>query len=320
MDLSEHSHQIIGEIAMAANFLQISELIKQIEYMLDIQLSVTNWIDTMTIAENASYMKLEEHSVAFGLFSFKSMKPSYISSIRKLFWYLSHPYLDAECELDVFKFGLDWVLNNETGADAIIIVLGCLDVTKLSLNDLLEMKSLITVYNSSLPAKVIDCLVMLHKKCGNISPQISEQKELCETFTRRVYDEVCNLVKESKQRKLKFTISLPMTIKQPLADESPHYMYTYTLGEGFHKWLELVEKNLWGWNVVSYNGTKLIIVGGEYGKGTGTFMRDVKEYDTLRKEWNRHGVQLPQRRHGSVAVLGDCLYIIGGVGGFRLVI
>ncbi|XP_014371860.2 uncharacterized protein LOC106721436 [Papilio machaon] len=322
IDLSDYSHQIIGEIAMAANFLQISELIKQIEYTLDIQLSVNNWIDTMTIAENASYIKLEEHAVAFGLFSFKLMKPSFISSIKKLFWYLSHPYLDAECELDVFKFGLDWVLNNETGADAIMIVLGSLDLSRLSLSDFLEMKSLTTDYNSSLPAKVIDGLVSLHKKYGELSPQIiSEQKELqCETFTRRVYDEICNLVKESKHRKLKFTLSLPMTIKQPLADESPHYMYTYTLGVGFGKWLELVEKNLWGWNVVSYNGTKLVIVCGEYGKGTGMFMRDVKEYDTLRREWNRHGVQLPQRRHGSVAVLGDSLYIIGGVGGFRVVL
>ncbi|XP_068619167.1 kelch-like protein 8 [Battus philenor] len=322
IDLTEHTHPIVSELAMAANFLQLSELIKQIEYTLDLQLSVYNWMDTLIIAENASYVKLEQFSAAFGLFSFKSMKTCFIKSIKKLFWYLSHPYLDTGCEIDVFKFGLEWVLNNETGADALMVVLGCLDLTRLSAADFVEMKSSMVDYMNSLPLKVVACLHDLLVSGHVLSEQVllEQRDQLCEKFSKRIYNECYSLVKESKTRKLYFTSSVPMTIKEPLADESPHYMYTYRPNVGFEKWLELVEKNLWGWNVTSYNGTKLIVVCGEYGKGTGVFMRDVKVYDTLRKEWNRHGVQLPYRRHGSVVVVGDSLYIIGGVGGFRVVL
>ncbi|CAK1583408.1 unnamed protein product [Parnassius mnemosyne] len=322
IDLSEYSLQTVGELAMAANFLQITELIKQIEYTLDLQTSISNWMATMDIAESSSYPSLEQLTAAFGLFSFKSMKVGYVPSIRKLFWYLSHPYLDTDSELDVFKFGLEWMLHNETGADALMIILGCLDVTRLLLHDLWEIKLLMKDYINSLAAKVVDCLYDLLNNGHTLSIKIllEEKKQICEKFTERVYDETFSLIKESKLRKLQFTYSIPMTIKEPMIDESPHYMFTYKLNEGFQKWLELVEKNLWGWNVVSWNATKLVIVGGEYGKGTGTFMKDVKVYDTLRKEWIRHGVQLPPRRHGSVAVVDDSLYIIGGVGGFRVVL
>lgn len=320
IDLSEHSMSVIGDLAVAANFLQITELIKQIEYSLDLQLSVSNWMETMSIAENSSYKRLEQLSAAFGLFSFKSMKPEYITNIQKLYWYLSHPYLDAGTELNVFKFGLQWITHIETGADALLLVLFCLDIKKLTTSDLKEIKMLIKDYENSLAAKVVDCLYELSTGDYELSTSIiaNQKAALCEMFTERVYTEVYNLIKDSRERMLEIIPTLPMYMLKDKPDTGPRYMFKYT-GSSFEKWLEVSEWYLWGWNVTAWGLTKIVVVCGENGRGTGNFMRDVKVYDTLRKEWTRHGVELPLRRHGGVVVVGDSLYLIGGVGGYRSV-
>lgn len=325
IDLSEYQLPAIGCLAVAANFLQITELIKQIEYCLDLQLSPSTWIETMMIAENAAYTKLEQTSASFGLLSFKTMMVKCIPSIEKLFWYLSHPYLDTSSELDVFKFGLQWVLCKETGADALLIILGCLDMKRLTIKDLEKIKNDLMKrdFVNSLANKVVECLLKVCEDSQNITQSvvISKKESLIEMFTERVYAEVVNLVRESKQRKLTYTPIVPVwMLKDSKLDFAPHFMYTFSEEMGFKRWLEVADKNLWGWTVVSWGANKLVIVGGEHGRGTGCFMRDVKVYDALRKEWISHGVQLPPRRHGGVAILGDNLFLIGGVGGFRLVI
>ncbi|XP_032521528.2 kelch-like protein 25 [Danaus plexippus] len=322
IDLSELDLPTIGDIAIAANFLQITELLKQIEYTLDSQTCESNFMETMAIAETSTFRKLEQYSAAYGLYAFRSMKPEYIPTIHKLAWYLSHPYLDCQSELDVFKFGFQWVLKNETGADAILIILGCLDMKTMSSNDFEEMKVLMKDFENSLAAKVIECICELLKMEQEISLEVLDMHKLdvLEKFNERVLTEIKNIVKESKTRLLKYTPLIPMwLLKDSKPELLPHCMYTYTKDNGFEKWLEVAEKNLWGWNVVAWGLTKLVIVCGEYGRGTGTFMKDVKVYDVLRKEWTRHGVDLPPRRHSGVAVVGDSLYIVGGVGGFRVV-
>lgn len=322
IDLSEHSLSTIGELAVAANFLQITELIKQIEYCLDLQLSLSNWMQTMTIAEKSSYTKLEQLSAAFGLLSFKAMKPEYVPSIQKLYWYLSHPYLDAPNELDVFKFGLQWISSNETGADALLLILCCLDIKRLSTPELNEIKTLISDYADSLASKVIDFLHELSSGDYELSTTVIENQRsvLCEMFTKRVYNEALNMVKESRNRQLEYIPSVPVWIVKGAKPEVvPHTMYTYTERTGFEKWIEVAEKNLWGWNIVAWGPTRLVVVCGEHGRGTGSFLKDVKVYDTLRKEWTWHGVELPPRRHGGVAIVDDSLYVVGGVGGFRSV-
>lgn len=324
IDLSEYQLQDIGCLAVAANFLQISELMKQVEYCLDLQLSISTWIEIMTIAENAAYNKLEQKSAAFGLLSFKTMKVECIPTINKLFWYLSHPYLDTSSELDVFKFGLQWVFCKETGADALLIILGCLDMKRLTVKDLKEIINDLMVrgFVNSLAVKVAECLLKVCEDANDVSELIvvSQKKSLCEIFTERVYVEVLNLVRESKRRNLAYTPIVPVwMLKDSKLDFAPHFMYTFSEKTGFEKWLEVADKNLWGWTVVSWGAHRLVIVGGELGRGTGNFMRDVKVYDSFRQEWICHGVQLPPRRHGGVTVLGDTLFLIGGVGGFRLV-
>lgn len=322
IDLSEYMLPTIGDLAIAANFLQITELMKQIEYTLELQISASNWMEIMSIAELSSFTKLEQLSAAFGLFSFKLMKPEFVPTIHKLFWYLSHPYLDTGCEFDVFKFGLQWIMQTETGADALMIILGCLDLKRLILCHLFEIKSLMIDYENSLAAKVVNCLLELSIGSHDlIAPVITEKKTMiCEMFTERVYTEVLNLTRESKSRKLKFVPTVPMwMLKETKPELVPHHLYTYS-ASGFEKWLEVAEKNLWGWSVVSWGPMKLVVVCGEHGRGTGIFMRDVKVYDILKKEWIQHGVQLPPRRHGGLAIIGDLLYIIGGVGGFRSVL
>ncbi|XP_063831496.1 kelch-like protein 6 [Ostrinia nubilalis] len=323
IDLSEHSLTTVGELAVAANFLQITELIKQIEYCLDIQLSISNWMETMMIAERSSYAKLEQLSAAFGLLSFKAMKPDYVPSILKLYWYLSHPYLDARNELDVFKFGLKWIISNETGADALMIVLCCLDMTRLTTAEIEEMATLATDYANSLGNKVVDCLYDFSCRDLELSPPIvTEQKSyLLEMYSERVYNEVLSLVKQSRPRQHFYTPAVPiLLVKDSKPEIAPHCMYTYTEEKGFEKWIEVAEKNLWGWNVVAWGPNKLVVVCGEHGRGTGMFMKAVKVYDTLRMEWTKHGVELPPRRHGGVAVVDDSLFIVGGVGGFRVVL
>ncbi|CAH0728227.1 unnamed protein product, partial [Brenthis ino] len=324
IDLSEYSLATIGDIAVAANFLQMIELIKQIEYTLEIQMCESNWMETMAIAETSSYSKLEQLSAAFGLYSFKSMKPEYISTIHKLAWYLSHPYLDTQSELDVFNFGLQWILHNETGADALLIILGCLDFKRISKHDIEEIKKCTSEYENSLALKVADCLYELSNNNLEICEAVLNDKksEFYEKFTERVWIETINIIKESKTRLLSYTPVVPMwVLKNSKRELLPHYMYTYNNEKGFEQWLEVSEKDLWGWSVISWGLTKLVIVCGEHVAGkannrTGIYMKDVKVYDTLKQEWTRHGVDLPPRSHAGLAVVGDSLYILGGKGEF----
>ncbi|XP_047994405.1 uncharacterized protein LOC125232694 [Leguminivora glycinivorella] len=128
------------------------------------------------------------------------------------------------------------------------------------------------------------------------------------------------MVKESRSRSLTYTPAVPVwSMKDSKLEMVPHHMFTFKENVGFENWLEVAEKNLWGWSVVGWGPTKIVVVCGEHGRGTGLFMKDLKVYDVLKKEWTRHGVELPCRRHAGVVIVDDSLYLIGGVGGFRLV-
>ncbi|CAH4029997.1 unnamed protein product [Pieris brassicae] len=323
IDLSDHSLTTIGEIAIAASFLQITELIKQIEYILDLQISVSNWIQIMSISEQCSYAKIEKLAIVHGLLSFQNMKPEYVPSIHVLAWYLSHPFLDSESEAAIFKFGYEWLLHHETGADALLIILGCLDIKRITLTELKEIKNLVKEYENSLAAKVVDCLFDLFDKNWELSCRTLQDHKtmICQKFTERVYNEVLNNIRNSSVRKLLYTPVIPIWILKDTKPEFlPHYLFSFTHENKFHQWLEVAEKNLWGWSIVSWGPSKIVLVCGEHGRGTGIYMRDVKVYDTLRKDWIWHGVQLPHRRHAGCAVIEDSLYIIGGVGAFRVVL
>ncbi|XP_072930107.1 kelch-like protein 25 isoform X2 [Epargyreus clarus] len=323
IDLSEHSLATIKEIALTANFLQVTELIKQIEYTLDSQLSPSNWVETMAIAECATFPKLEHFAAAHGLLSFKRMKPEYIPTIQKLFWYLSHPYLDAETECEVFKFGHEWIMKNGGGGDALLLVLCCLDYKRLTFYDLQDMTGMLGNYANSLAEKVIECLREQSDEQDEFYTSYFTRRKssICKKYTERVYREIVNLMKASIQRKFIHTPTIPMWIvKESKPEVIPHHLYTFTQEHAFEKWLEVAEKNLWGWSVIAWGLTKIILVCGEVGRGSGIFYKDIKVYDTLRQQWTQHGVELPPRRHAGLAVVEDELYIVGGVGGYRVVL
>lgn len=321
IDLSDLSLQAIGDLAVSTNFLQITELIKQIEFTLDLQLSLSNWIKTMAIAEMATFAKLEKFAAAFGLLSFPNMQPEYIPSLQRLFWYLSHPYLNIDSELSVFQFGFKWIKKMEQSPDAILIVLGCLDISSVTRTDLEVMATSMKEYEHSLAAKIIDCLLEMSSRPWKMQPaNIIEHKQIiCEMFTQRVYNEVLSLVKGNMQRQLTLTPIVSISPIDSKADKGPQYLSKFLGQTGFEKWIEVAEKVLWGWSITNWGPNKLVVVGGEYGRGTGLFMRDVNVWDTLRQEWTKHRVQLPPRRHAGVAVIGNNLYVIGGVGTYRLV-
>ncbi|CAH1637609.1 unnamed protein product [Spodoptera littoralis] len=322
IDLSEFDLPTIGDLAVAASFLQITELTKQIEYCLEQQLTLANWLEVKEVALNAALVKLEQSTVVFGLFSFSKMKTENIQSLDKLYWYLAHPYLNLESELDAFKFGLKWLREHEMGADTLLVVLCCLDLKRLSIEELIEMRELITDFANSLGERVVECLYKLLLEHDLSLDTIRQNKEeLCLFFTEKVYTEVFNLVKESVQRKLKYTPTVPMwSNKDKKPEASQNYLFTYTEDAGFQRWMEVAERNLWGWNITAWSPTQIVVVCGEYGRGSGIFMRDVKVYDVYKKEWTQHGVELPVRRHAGVVVVDDSLYLLGGVGGFRVVL
>lgn len=313
IDLTEYPLSTIGDLIVAVNFLQITELLKQIEYTLDIQMSPSNCLEIMIIAQNSDFTKLEQLAATCALLSFKQMKPEYIPTLSKLCWYLSHPYLDVSNELDVFNFGHEWLLQNETGGDALLIVLGCLDVKKLTVTNLATINSSMSEYPNSLAAKVVECLHKLATLDFDLSVPTLQLQELLlhESHTERVFREVMSLVKDSKSRLLEYTPVVPVW------SLTYHSMYTFSEKQGFEHWLDIAEKNVWGWSNVAWGPTKLVVVAGECSRGTGVFIKDVKVYDTLRKEWTNHGVELPARRHAGVAIVEDSLFLIGGLAAFR---
>ncbi|KAH9630776.1 hypothetical protein HF086_001004 [Spodoptera exigua] len=319
IDLSEFDLPTIGDLAVAASFLQITELTKQIDYCLEQQLTLANWLEVKEIASNAALVKLEQSTVIYGLFSFHIMKTEYIQSLDKLYWYLAHPYLNIESEIQVFKFGLKWLQEHEMGADTLLVVLCCLDLKRITYAEVREIRDLIKDYTNSLAEKVVDCLYKLVSEYDLSLDTIRQNKtELCQEFTEKVYTEVFNLVKESIERKLRFIPTVPMwSNKDKKPEVSQNYLFTYTEEAGFQRWMEVAERNLWGWNITAWSPTQIVVVCGEYGRGSGIFMRDVKVYDIYKKEWTQHGVELPLRRHAGVVVVNDSLFLLGGVGGFR---
>ncbi|XP_023954887.1 kelch-like protein 10 isoform X3 [Bicyclus anynana] len=324
--LSEYPLKTIGDIAVAANFLQITELIKQIQHVLDIQLNESNWLATMTVARNASYEDLEQYSAAYGLYNFNSMKPECITSIHKLVWYLSHPHLDCQNELDVFKFGLLWLYKNNQLKE-ILLVLACLDMQKITSKTLTDIRRTFKDYDShlsdSLFLEIISCLFNITSKGLQISESsLCEVKiELSDKYTERVWSESLSIVKNSQPRVLKYVPVVPIWIlKDDKPELRPHNVYTFDEGEGFEKYLEVADQNLWGWSMAAWGLTKLVVVCGEHGRGTKMFMQDVKVYDTLKKQWEQISAQLPFRRHAGVTSVGDLLYILGGVGEYRVVL
>ncbi|XP_069360639.1 kelch-like protein 25 isoform X2 [Maniola hyperantus] len=314
------------EVAKAADFLQIPELIKQILNVLEIQLSESNWMEAMAMAENASYLQLEQYSAAYGLFSFNSMKPEYIPTFHKLVWYLCHPYLDSQNEMHVFKLGFKWLLEKHK-LEHSLLILACLDMSRVTNKNLIEMKEFLSDYinhfSDRLVLEIIDCLLELTSKDVAISElSLCEHKaELCDKFPERVWFELMRIVKHSSARLTKYVPVVPLwPLKGLRPDTLPYSLYTFEKDEGFEKYLEVPDKNLWGCNVAAWGRTKLVVVCGVHGRGTGIFMKDVKVYDTLKKTWTQFGVQLPPRRHAGVTIVGDSLYIIGGVGQLKVVL
>lgn len=339
------------DLAVSANFLQINELMTQIEYTLTCKLCPSNWLTTLTIAENISSSKLELSAVAYGILSFQSMEPEHIPTIHQLHWYLSHPYLDINSEFQVFKFGFDWVVLSNYSADALLVVLSCLDLRALTKMHIEEIsKVLLEKFKGSLPTKMVQCLLEIVSSNIELSvDKINHSKQsLCEKYTEHVYNEVLSLINSTWTRKFQMipcvpimeilddtprefveqstTLSHPSTSKEsskPISLKEiasrPHYMYQFHEDSGFEKWLEIAPSSLWGWSVTSWGPTKLVVVGGEYGRGSGSFMRDLSVYDTLNKEWVKHGVEFPPRRHAGIVVMGNKLYIVGGVGSYRYV-
>lgn len=322
IDLSEFDLSTIGDLAVAAGFLQITELTKQIEYCLEQQLTLANWLEVKEVACNAALVKLEQSTVVFGLFSFSKMETENIQSLDKLYWYLAHPYLNLESELQVFKFGLKWLREHEMGANTLLVVICCLDLKRIAIEEIIEIRDLIKDFANSLAERVIECIYKLLLEYDLSLDTIKEKKEeLCLLYTEKVYTEVLNLVKESVERKLKFTPAVPMwSNKDKKPEVSQNYLFTYTEDAGFERWMEVAERNLWGWNITAWTPTQIVVVCGEYGRGSGIFMKAVKIYDVFKKEWTQHGVQLPARRHAGVVVVDDSLYLLGGVGAFRVVL
>ncbi|XP_037966814.2 kelch-like protein 30 [Plutella xylostella] len=322
IDLTDYSLNEINDLAASANFLQITELLKQIECVLDLRLNVANCLHIMGMAEMASFPALKKLAASYALLQFKEMKAEYIPSLQSLHWYLSHSHLNTDCELSVFKMGLQWVIEAHRSADALLIVLGCLDIAALTVQELQEMQQLLKEYQYSLASKMVDCLHEIFVRFWDISTTdiVKNKQLLCELNTERVFTEVLNLVNSSMKRELKLVPCVSLTESTGCHEKGPQFIYTFDESTGFEKWLEIPEKNLWGWSVAAWGAHRLVVAGGEYGRGSGRFLRDVLVYDTLRARWSRLGARLPPRRHAGLAVRGDTLYMAGGVGSFRIVL
>ncbi|KAJ8713880.1 hypothetical protein PYW08_007500 [Mythimna loreyi] len=337
VDLSDFPLPTVGDVFAAATFLQITELTKQINYCLEEQLSVSNWVEIRELAQKAPSPQLEQVATTYGLFQFKYMKPEYIPSIEVLFWYLSHPYLNAESELQVFTFGVKWCAQKQMNAQGVLIILCSLDFNKIKMTELEDMRhkimkdeNLIFDYACSPAWDIITCLHQLSMVSPISITSIEENKNLLcteneEAVSEELYNLVLNIIRGSTVRKLTFVPAVPMWTyegkkKDGKAEQSENHLYTYSFESDFKEWLQISEKNYWGWNITNWTPSKIVMCCGEHGRGTGKFMRDVKVYDIHKKEWIQHGVQLPPRRHAGIVVLGDELYILGGVGEYRVVL
>ncbi|XP_023954947.1 kelch-like protein 9 [Bicyclus anynana] len=320
--LSEYPLTIIDQIAVTADFLQIRDLTKQIQHVLDIQLSESNWLDTMTIAQKASYTELEQLSAAYGLYNFNSMETRSISTIHILIWYLSHPYLDSQDELQIFKFGLLWLYRNLQVKDNVLLILACLDMKRVTNKTLLDIRDFSNNYScGSLFLEIISCLLNITSKGLDISESslCEHKEEICEKFTERVWCEALSIVKDSRPRLLKYVPVVP-TQKNILDEKNMLHVlqnFVCTLNEDrqFEKLLEVADKEFMDWKVAAWGPTKLVVLCGfrlRFGSGI-EFMQDVMVYDTLRNQLEKISAQLPQKRFPGVTIVGDLLYILGGL-------
>lgn len=62
----------------------------------------------------------------------------------------------------------------------------------------------------------------------------------------------------------------------------------------------------------------MYVIGGEFVLGHSNFNNSMWRYDTFTKSWHLAGRLKNPRRHHTVCVMDDDIYLIGGIGRFRV--
>ncbi|KAI5639670.1 kelch-like protein 26 isoform X2 [Phthorimaea operculella] len=211
-DLSDYTLPTIGKFAEAANLLEFTELSEIIETYLTLREIMTeNWIELIKFAEHYNYVKLKQLCIEFGVPPLKDMELQWVTKMDDLFWYLSQTQLFASKELEVFQFSLDWMIQYNVDVDppALLMILGCLDIKRVTRQDLLEIQTACSqfgaVFNNSLAAQVVNCLLEL-SECHSINTERIVEKEsiINEKYSVEVYHEVLSLVESSRSRSIEY--------------------------------------------------------------------------------------------------------------------
>ncbi|KAJ8298096.1 hypothetical protein KUTeg_024627 [Tegillarca granosa] len=69
---------------------------------------------------------------------------------------------------------------------------------------------------------------------------------------------------------------------------------------------------------ISVKGKDIIFTGGETKFGKNTWIIDVWKYDTFSHQWEVITKLQNVRRHHGMCIMGDCIYLIGGFGKYRM--
>ncbi|XP_048523246.1 kelch-like protein 30 isoform X2 [Dendroctonus ponderosae] len=235
--------------------------------------------------------------------------------------YLGHVYLNIREEFNIFQAAMNWWYENQQKYEekdqfgVVLRLLNCIDFRQLTEFEIQEMLSFPNIVDNVQITAVLNGVLKL--KYNKIIENSSISGE------HLIYAKhLCN---SKGRRKSKVPGLLLGQFPVPTNNSKRDILYEHVIyeeSESFDEFLSIdgtkITDDLTGFHLTSYK-QYICLFGGEFILGLGQWNRNFWMYDTIKGTWERKTILPVSRRHFECAVVNDCVYIVGGVGNFRIV-
>ncbi|XP_060524199.1 kelch-like protein 40b isoform X2 [Cylas formicarius] len=265
-------------------------------------------------------------------------------SLKEICMYLGHINLRTDCEFRVFQTIMRWWYENCKAYElekneTIVKLLHCLNFKRLTDDNVREMKTYPDISTNSGVVDILNCFLSLrqglrvdeypqasHKHACSLSQSKGRKSSDLPCLIFEAFDysstneEEMVLIRDRFHRKRHLTKVLESTSNSSKKKMLFGMLYDPAIN-GFTKLIEIDGKkckDLTGFSLTAYKEF-VLIYGGEFLIGGGNWNNNIWVFDTFRERWERKH-QLPHgRRHFESCKVGHRLYIIAGIGRFRII-
>ncbi|CAG9770460.1 unnamed protein product [Ceutorhynchus assimilis] len=310
---------LILQVACMLQFSSIKQLCEtRIMEILNPSICLPVWKTTESLDISPHWLKAK----SMALEEFTNISDSQISELGldDVCKYLGNLYLNVKCEFAVFQKAMNWWYENQEHfkgqkVDTILRLLNCIDFKTIQDNEVKEMQTYPDIANNEDIISILNCLVVLR---ANANVETFSEKHI--NFAKHFLN--C----ESRKKPLIPCILFKgETVYANTCRDICQQMINVVVADTVSKDPETVfqidmdkMRNLVGYKLTSYKEF-VFLYGGEYFMGIGNWNFNFWAYDTFKGKWERKSKLPQERRHFESAIVDHCIYLIGGIGKFRVV-